>query len=252
MRTLALLLILLLQGCALAELREELDEFHANPEHSGLHAYEPYDPAKVPVLFIHGAGGSKGNWRRFIDRLDRTRYQPWAYTYPTGLPIEASAARLNQIVSQLHTTYRFRRLVVVGHSMGGLVGRRFIALNGRPYARELITFATPWDGVPIARMGATLGRFALPSWNDLVPGSVLLRTVQADDLALEVKHHIFFGYRERGDPYDSDGVISVASQREEHVEAQAWGVHGFKTDHSGIIDDPEVFRRFAALLAGFN
>jgi pimeloyl-ACP methyl ester carboxylesterase len=247
-----LVLLLLLQGCALTVLHEELEEFHAIPGHTGLHAYEPYDPAKVPVLFIHGAGGAKDNWHRFIERLDRTRYQPWAYTYPTGLPIEASAARLNEIVLQLHATHRFPRLVVVGHSMGGLVGRRFIALNQQPYARELITLATPWDGVPMARLGAGLGRYAVPSWQDLTPGSVFLRTVQDDELPLPVRHHILFGYREGGDAFDSDGVVSVASQREEHVEAQASGVHGFRTDHSGILDDPAVLRRFTALLAGYN
>jgi pimeloyl-ACP methyl ester carboxylesterase len=250
MRALAIVAaLLLLQGCAFAELREELDEFHANPEHTGLHVFEPYDAARVPVLFIHGAGGTKDNWRRFIARLDRTRYQVWAYSYPTGLPIDESAARLNAIVSALHAQHRFSRLVVVGHSMGGLVGRRFIALNRQAYASELVTFATPWDGVPLARLGATFG---LPSLRDLVPGSLFLSTVQADSLPAAVRHYVFFGYLERGDGLDSDGVISVASQREAHIETAAAGVYGFRTDHSAILDDPKVFRRFAALLDGYN
>lgn len=244
--------LLLLQGCAFGELRDELSEYYAIPEHSGLHVYEPYDPARVPVLFIHGAGGAKDNWRRFIERLDRTRYQAWAYTYPSGLPIEQSAARLNEIVGQLHASYRFRRLVVVGHSMGGLVGRRFIALNGQDYVSELVTLATPWDGVAMARLGAALGDYALPSWQDLVPGSEFLQTVQGDKLPPTVRHHIFFGYRERDDELDSDGVITVRSQRHGAVATAATQVRGFRTDHSGILEDAEVLRRFAEVLAGFN
>jgi pimeloyl-ACP methyl ester carboxylesterase len=218
----------------------------------GVYFLEPYDPGKIPVLFVHGAGGTPLDWRYFIDRLDRTRYQAWAYYYPTGLPIDVSATWLNNIVTSLHARYGFQQLFVAGHSMGGLVARRFIALNAREYVKLLVTFATPWDGVPFARLGASLGVYAIPSWRDLVPGSVFLRTVQAEALPSSVKHHIFFGYREDGDPFDSDGVITVSSQREPRIEAAAAQVHGFKTDHSGILDDAKVFSRFNGVLAGFN
>jgi pimeloyl-ACP methyl ester carboxylesterase len=40
---------------------------------------EPYDPDKVPILFIHGASGSPRNWDYFFENVDRTRYQPWFY-----------------------------------------------------------------------------------------------------------------------------------------------------------------------------
>jgi len=43
---------------------------------------EPYDPARTPVLFVHGATGSAQDFRYFIEHLDRTRYQAWIYQYP--------------------------------------------------------------------------------------------------------------------------------------------------------------------------
>ena len=36
------------------------------------------------------------------------------------------------------------------------------------------------------------------------------------------------------------------------VAATAAQVRGFRTDHSAILEDPEVLRRFAEVLAGFN
>jgi pimeloyl-ACP methyl ester carboxylesterase len=217
---------------------------------AGVYLLEPYDPSRVPVLFIHGAGGTPQDWRYFIERLDRTRFQAWVYHYPTGVPIDASARWLQSFVGSLHARHGFRGLVVAGHGMGGLVARRFIALNagaeGQDYVKLLVTFATPWGGVPFAALGASLGPYAIPSWRDLVPDSVFLRSLHAESLPGRVTHHLFFGYREGGDAWDSDGVISVASQ----LEGGAARVHGFRTDHSGILSEASVFTRFAAILAG--
>jgi pimeloyl-ACP methyl ester carboxylesterase len=294
MRTILFAVVLLLQGCAFTQLREDLSEFYSNPailtgqfvaetstrvtrldapdftdsngrkglwqpvsfvkeKRAGVYLLEQYDAAKVPVLFIHGAGGTPQDWRYFIGNLDRTKYQPWVYYYPTGLPINLSAEWLNNFVTALHAKYAFRQLIVTGHSMGGLVARRFITLNangaGQDYVKLLVTFATPWAGVPMAGLGAALGRYAVPSWRDLTPDSVFLRSLHAEALPPAVRHHLFFGYRERGDAFDSDGVITVASQLDGHADNHAARIHGFKTDHSGILDDASVFKRYASVLA---
>lgn len=290
-RALLLALVLLLNACAFTQLGEGMGEYYANPDgfsgepirdgsmqvaslndfaeshgavglwqplsfvrerRGGVYLLEPYDPARVPVLFVHGAGGTPHDWRYFIEQLDRTKYQAWVYYYPTGLPIEVSASWLGNAVERLHRKYGFERLVVGAHSMGGLVARRFIADSEQQYEILLATFSTPWGGVPVARLGRTLGVYAVPSWRDLAPDSVLLRTLQAQRLPASVKHHLFYGYREAGDEWDSDGVITVRSQRDPAIAASAAGAHGFRTDHSAILDDPAVFRRFAGVLASFN
>ena len=218
----------------------------------GVYLLQAYDPKKVPVLFIHGAGGTPQDWRYFISQLDRKKYQPWVYYYPTGLPIDLSAAWLNNFITQLHNQYGFPKLVVAAHSMGGLVARRFIALNaageGGDFETLLATFSTPFGGVPVARLGLTLGAYAVPSWRDLAPDSVFLRSLHAQSLPERVRHYVFFAYREDGSEFDSDGVISVASQR----AAKAARMLGFRTDHSDILDSASVFKSFAAALAGFD
>ena len=290
-RAILIAALLLLHGCAFTQLREDLSEFYANPEglagqvigegplqvsgldapglagtfgrkglwqplsfvkekRGGVYLFEAYDPQKVPVLFIHGAGGTPQDWRYFISRLDRSKYQVWVYYYPTGLPIDLSAAWLNNFITELHSRYGFQQLAVAAHSMGGLVARRFLALNGagRGYAALLVTFSTPFGGVPVARLGLTLGTYGVPSWRDLAPDSVFLRSLRTQSLPERVRHHVFFGYRDDGGDFDSDGVISVASQR----AAKAVRVHGFRTDHSDILDSAPVFSSFAAVLAAFD
>jgi len=287
------LLLLLVQGCAFTQLREDLSEFYSNPQgiasrlvvdgplqvstldapaftlsngrkglwqplsfikekRSGVYLLEPYDPNKTPVLFIHGAGGTPQDWRFFISKLDRSRYQPWVYYYPTGLPIDLSAAWLQSFVASLHREYGFAQLAIAAHSMGGLVAHRYLALDAesgnRGYATMLTTFSTPFGGVPVARLALTLGSYAVPSWRDLTPDSAFLRALQSARLPKSVKHHLFFGYQQDGGEYDTDGVISVASQ----LAADAAQTHGFRTDHSDILESAEVFRGFAAVLATFR
>jgi len=287
------LLLLLVQGCALTQLREDLSEFYANPQgvasrvvvdgplpvstldapdftesngrrglwkplsflkekRGGVYLLEPYDAQKMPVLFIHGAGGTPQDWRYFITQLDPSRYQAWVYYYPTGLPIELTARWLNNFVTELHRQYGFTQFAIAAHSMGGLVARRFIALNadgaGPQYRTLLATFSTPFGGVPAARLAASLGSYAVPSWLDLMPDSAFLRSIGSQPLPATVQHHVFFGYREEGGDFDGDGVISVASQ----LATKAAGNHGFRTDHSDILDNAAVFRSFSEVLAGFR
>ena len=287
------LLLLLMQGCAFKQLREDLSEFYANPEsvasrvvvdgllqvstldapaftesvgrkglwqplsflkekRGGVYLLEAYDPDKIPVLFIHGAGGTPQDWRYFISKLDRSKYQVWVYTYPTGLPIELSARWLNSFVGELHRQYGFERLAIAAHSMGGLVARRFIALDagdaGRGYRTLLATFSTPFGGVPVARLAQGLGPYAVPAWHDLQPESAFLRSLLKAALPESVRHHVFYGYRDDGGSFDSDGIISVESQ----LAAKAERTYGFQTDHSDIIESASVFKAFASVLASFN
>ena len=286
-------LLLLVQGCAFTQLREDLSEFYANPsgiasrvvvegplpvstldapdftesygrrglwkplsflkeKRGGVYLLETYDPQRIPVLFIHGAGGTPQDWRYFIRRLDRSKYQAWVFHYPTGLPIDVSAAWLNNFVTELHREYGFTQLAIAAHSMGGLVARRFIELNaggaGRNYRTLLATFSTPFGGVPAARLATTLGGYAVPSWLDLAPESAFLHSLQSKPLPAGVRHYVFFAYRDDGGEHDSDGVISVASQ----LAAKSSLAQGFRTDHSDILDSAPVFTSFAAALAGFR
>ena len=93
----------------------------------GIYFLEPYDPQKIPILFVHGATGSPANWKYLASRIDRTKFQPWFAYYPAAPHLDRIGEQLVRALSSLKVKYRYDRLILVGHSMGGLVTRA--ALN---------------------------------------------------------------------------------------------------------------------------
>jgi hypothetical protein len=64
------------------------EPFSFNKDFGGnIYFLEEYDPEKIPILFIHGAGGTPKGWKYFIDSIDRNRFQPWYFYYPSGARI---------------------------------------------------------------------------------------------------------------------------------------------------------------------
>ena len=53
-------------------------------EERGLFLLAPYDPDKIPILFVHGANGTPEGWKMIVEQIDRKKYQPWFYYYPSG------------------------------------------------------------------------------------------------------------------------------------------------------------------------
>ena len=97
---------------------------------------QPYDPEKIPVLFIHGLSNSPATWAPMIDHLRnndeiRMKYQFWSFSYPTGLPYPIPAASLRTQLDQIKERYPDHKdIVIVGHSMGGMISRLLITDSG--------------------------------------------------------------------------------------------------------------------------
>ena len=91
----------------------------------GVYFLEPYDARKIPVLFVHGINGTPTNFRFLIEHLDRTKYQPWLYYYPSGVRLSGLADHLDQTMKTLQLQHGFTQYHVIAHSMGGLVSRGF-------------------------------------------------------------------------------------------------------------------------------
>jgi pimeloyl-ACP methyl ester carboxylesterase len=96
---------------------------------------ERFDPRKVPVLMVHGLWSSPMTWMEMFNDLRalpeiRDNYQFWFYLYPTGQPFWISATDLRAILQDAREVLDPERkavaldqMVLVGHSMGGLVSR---------------------------------------------------------------------------------------------------------------------------------
>jgi hypothetical protein len=103
---------------------------------AGIARLQPYDPAKIPVICVHGLLDSPLTWIPFINTLRgdpaiRERYQFWFYGYPSGYPYPYSAAILRQRLDEVNARYpHHKKEVLIGHSMGGLISRTMTTDSG--------------------------------------------------------------------------------------------------------------------------
>ena len=131
-------------------------ESDTEEDSSGLYLIEPYQPGKIPVVFIHGLLSSPNTWVQMInslknDPLIRKHYQFWFYSYSSGAPVLASAGNLRkallaareELATTPETRASFDRMVLVGHSMGGLITRTLLQ-DDPHYILEQVTERT-WD-----------------------------------------------------------------------------------------------------------
>ena len=220
----------------------------------GAHIYllDGYDPAKIPILFVHGAAGSPRDWRYFVAHIDRSRYQPWLFYYPSGARIEEMSELLYRRLLAAQERYRPRRIYITAHSQGGLVVRAMLGGHGLslPAVKLFVSISTPWDGERLARLGARLSPVVIPSWNDLCPRGPFLKDLFAKPLPPGVDYYLLFGHRGGRSIVrpNNDGVVTLASLLRPEAQAEAKRVYGFDESHTGILSSPEVLARYGALL----
>jgi pimeloyl-ACP methyl ester carboxylesterase len=113
----------------------------------GLYMMQPYEPGKIPVLLVHGLWSSPMTWMEMFNDLRsqpeiRRHYQFWFYLYPTAQPFWLSAAQLRhdlaaarKTLDPTHQEPALDEMVLVGHSMGGLVSQLQTLQGGDDYWR---------------------------------------------------------------------------------------------------------------------
>ena len=136
-------------------------DYMLNPNRfqSGLYTLEPYQPNKIPVVLVHGLLSSIHTWMQMVnalknDPLIRKHCQFWFFTYSTGNPILYSASMLrnslNKVHDELATTPEareaFSHMVIIGHSMGGLVSKTLLQDPGDILVRK-VTKGKSWEEV---------------------------------------------------------------------------------------------------------
>jgi pimeloyl-ACP methyl ester carboxylesterase len=96
---------------------------------TGLYMLQPYDPDRIPLIFVHGLISTPQMWRNVINEVEkdpalRGRYQCWVFGYPTGNPPAYSALRFREELAKVRQLYpNAKDYVLVGHSMGGLISQ---------------------------------------------------------------------------------------------------------------------------------
>lgn len=111
----------------------------------GLYMVQPYEPGKIPVVLVHGLWSSPMTWMEVFNDLRslpeiRNNYQFWFYLYPTGQPFWESASQFRRDLADARTALdpkheepALDQMVLVGHSMGGLISDLQTLQSGDDY-----------------------------------------------------------------------------------------------------------------------
>jgi len=111
----------------------------------GLIMMHPYRRGRVPVILVHGTASSPARWAEIVNEVQndpvlRTKIQVWLFMYNTSNPVLLSADRLRTALQTVITDLdpdgqdpALRRMVVMGHSQGGMLTRLMVTDSGNRF-----------------------------------------------------------------------------------------------------------------------
>lgn len=124
-----------------------------------------------PMVFVHGLGGGRGDFRPmawYLRRMGRKR--SYAIAFDTSQDLPGRAAALAEFVREIVEVTGEPQVDIIAHSMGGLIARLAIVDDGlAPLVKTLITMGTPHGGTYSARLGNSVVT------RELRPDSPLIR-----------------------------------------------------------------------------
>jgi pimeloyl-ACP methyl ester carboxylesterase len=203
---------------------------------------------KIPVIFVHGIAGSARDFETLVGQLDRTRYKPWFFHYPSGGDLDQLAELFYQIFLSGKVVHSGNMpMIVVAHSMGGLVVREAInkyeGRSGENQIHLFVSMATPFGGHAAAAAGEKHGLIVLPSWRDLNPDNPFIGDLYRTPLPDFLHHELIYAFQNPGTikiGENSDGVVVLTSQLHPQAQRQASGQFGFDNTHTDILESEAV------------
>lgn len=121
-----------------------------------LHALDASAPGRaLPVLLIHGYVCNRGYWTQLSRQLARAGVAHDAVDLePIGADIEEFVPQVEQAIEALCARTGSDRVMLVAHSMGGLVARAWLRRHGAQRVARIITIGTPHHGTALANLAA--------------------------------------------------------------------------------------------------
>lgn len=120
-----------------------------------IYLIDPYDPRKRILLMVHGLQSTPVAFADLVrelhgDAMFRRHYQIWQYHYATGTPVLVNALKLRThlaeaqaVVDPVGRDFATRNIVVMGHSMGGLMSHTLVSSSGDRVWKSL--FRVPFE-----------------------------------------------------------------------------------------------------------
>lgn len=107
-----------------------------------LQLTEPFHRDRIPLVLVHGFMDSPLTWRHMVNELRgdpevQRRYQIWQFHYPTGVTpllagkwLREDLERVRRLVDPGLRSRAVNEMVVIGHSMGGILARTLVCDSG--------------------------------------------------------------------------------------------------------------------------
>lgn len=110
-------------------------------------AKRPSDPPALPVLLVHGYVCNSGYWKSMSGALAREGVNHWAVDLEPPLgSIEQYVPQLERALEAVCAESGSPKVVLVAHSMGGLVARAYLRRHGAARVAKLVTLGSPHFG----------------------------------------------------------------------------------------------------------
>lgn len=135
---------------------------------------------RVPVLLVHGYGCSRAAWWWLRRRLEAAGWNVATISLePVYTSIDEYIEPLARRVDAVLAATGAQRLMLVGHSMGGLVARAYLQRHGSSRTARLITLGTPHQGSELAYIGFGVNA------RQMEPGSAWLQALASPTAVLD-------------------------------------------------------------------
>ncbi len=263
---------------------------HGQPlliERSALAAQFPTASGKL-VVFIHGLCCDETSWsffstgehahnRPYAEQLQQQGFSPLFVRYNTGIRIEQNGRMLAQLLTRLCEAWPqpIEQLVLIGHSMGGLVARSacsYGVMGKADWAGKIshvFCLGSPHLGAPLEK-AAHLGVRVLQAFDVTEPLADLAdeRSTGIKDLRHGKSHHpkrprpphvplrppqahfhfvgsVMSGHSTLGRLL-GDGLVRMRSATADHLADDSTEIDGL--NHIQLLNHPEVYAVIASTL----
>ncbi len=124
------------------------------------------DSPVAPVLLLHGYGCNSGYWSCFTPMLDAARISHASIDMePLLAGIDEFVPQVARAIDALCAQSGAAKVIVVGHSMGGLVARAYLRSHGCARIAQVLTLGTPHHGTALADRAPGANALQMRRWD---------------------------------------------------------------------------------------
>ena len=188
-----------------------------------------------PILLVHGYLHSPAYWTYFLWRLRAygVRRVECVRLHSLTSSMEQMAVELRETIEHTLERHHAERVILVGHSLGGVVARYYLeALGGKNKVSHLVTIGSPHHGSYMAYFAPT--RYA----RQLQPGSELLNELNTDESAPLAYRTLCF--------YSTMDNLIVPSHSAMLSRAENFAI--YYSGHQSLLYNPRVIRHTAEFI----